>query len=182
MSGSRQVRYVTRHAGRRAEVTVVEIDAAAGLYDVTVDGHTRRIEWKQVSGRSEVSARFDDRFQFEFAVHAEGPERRAVDLAVGSFTVDCVEALIDEARASAGTGAATAGEELLAPIPGRVVKVTCEAGQAITAGQPLVILEAMKMQNELRATGAGVVLEVCCAEGDTVNGGATLVRIGPPKP
>ena len=60
------------------------------------------------------------------------------------------------------------------------MKVLVEPGQAITAGQAIVILEAMKMQNELRASGDGVVEKIVCREGEAVDGGTLLVVIAPP--
>ena len=64
------------------------------------------------------------------------------------------------------------------PIPGRVVKLLVKAGDAVTAGQTLVVLEAMKMENELRAPRAGRVLDVRCAEGAAVEAGQDLVTVG----
>ena len=55
-----------------------------------------------------------------------------------------------------------------------------KAGDAVTAGQQLLVVEAMKMQNELRASGDGVVEKIVCREGEAVDGGATLVHIAPP--
>lgn len=65
---------------------------------------------------------------------------------------------------------------LVAPMPGLVVRVMVEPGQAVEAGQPLVAIEAMKMQNELAAAGAGVVARVAVAPGQAVGRGATLVE------
>lgn len=182
MSAARTVRYAVRHGDRRADVTVEAIDAGAGLYRVTVDGRERIVEWAPVGVRSEGTARFDDRWQHEFSLVHEGPERRRVELADGAFTVECVEALVAEARESAKGAGSSSGEELAAPIPGRVVKILVAPGDEVTAGQPVVILEAMKMQNELRTTSSGIVEKLFVAEGQAVDGGTTLVKIGAPKP
>jgi len=63
------------------------------------------------------------------------------------------------------------------PMPGRVVKLLVRAGEAVAAGQPAVVVEAMKMENELRAPRAGTVHEVRCAEGTAVEAGQDLVVI-----
>jgi biotin carboxyl carrier protein len=62
-------------------------------------------------------------------------------------------------------------------IPGRVVKLLVRAGDRVTAGQPTVVLEAMKMENELRAPRAGTVADIRCAEGAAVEAGQDLVVI-----
>jgi biotin carboxyl carrier protein len=62
-------------------------------------------------------------------------------------------------------------------MPGRVVKVLVARGEAIEAGQGLVVLEAMKMENEVRARAAGTVAEVHVVPGATVDGQAKLVTL-----
>ena len=66
------------------------------------------------------------------------------------------------------------------PIPGRVVKLLVKAGDAVSVGQTLVVLEAMKMENELRAPRTGRVVEVDarCVEGAPVESGQDLVTVG----
>lgn len=63
-------------------------------------------------------------------------------------------------------------------MPGRVVRVLVAVGEEVQAGQPLLILEAMKMENEVRASRAGPVAELLASAGQTVAQGAPLVRIG----
>jgi len=178
MTASRSVRYRARHGDRDAEIIVEAVDASLETYRVTVDGRAHTIEWATVPGRRAVSCLVDARRQYEVVTHREGPERRQVYLSAQTFTVDCVEALVAEARQSGAPAAAASGEELIAPIPGRVVEITCQAGQAVAPGTPLVILEAMKMQNELRSSTAGIVEKILCTVGDTVEGGAVLIVIG----
>jgi biotin carboxyl carrier protein len=64
------------------------------------------------------------------------------------------------------------------PIPGRVVKVLVKVDDRVTAGQTVIVLEAMKMENELRAPRAGRVTAVLCAEGAAVEAGQDLVVLG----
>jgi biotin carboxyl carrier protein len=80
-------------------------------------------------------------------------------------------------------GAGAAGGELggraqiKAPMPGKVVRVLVEAGQAVEAGQPVVVVEAMKMQNELKSPKSGAVAELRAEVGSTVNAGDVLAVI-----
>lgn len=70
------------------------------------------------------------------------------------------------------------GEGLVvSPMPGRVLKVLVEVGASVVVGTPLVVVEAMKMENELRATKAGIVEKVHVRTGDTVESGQKLILI-----
>jgi len=80
---------------------------------------------------------------------------------------------------AAGKGRAQAAgpATVRAPIPGRVARVMVKVGDGVSAGKGLVVLEAMKMENEIKAPRDGVVKSVGCAEGAAVETGQTLVII-----
>jgi biotin carboxyl carrier protein len=81
-------------------------------------------------------------------------------------------------RKSQASGAAGGGaQRVLAPMAGRIARVLVKAGDAVTARQGLVVVEAMKMENELRAPRAGIVTDVRAAEGALVEANAVLVII-----
>ena len=99
-----------------------------------------------------------------------------------------LEALVDglslQVRVSSGTAVAKKagahGEgpgRVTAPMPGKIVKLLVSAGDQVTARQGVVVVEAMKMENELRAGRAGVVREVLVAEGASVEAGTPLLVI-----
>ena len=67
--------------------------------------------------------------------------------------------------------------EILAPMPGKVVRVQAEAGATVEKGAGVVVVEAMKMQNEMKAPRAGVVVSIKVKPGDTVNAGDVLAVI-----
>src|SRR5581483_160726 len=75
--------------------------------------------------------------------------------------------------------AATASgpQRVIAPMPGKIVRVLVKTGDAVHARQPLVVVEAMKMENELRAARDGTVAEVHAREGQSVDAGALLVLV-----
>lgn len=74
-------------------------------------------------------------------------------------------------------GAARRGEKLRAPIAGKVVKLHVEVGSEVAAGDPIVVLEAMKMENELRASRGGTVKSIKVSPGDSVETSQLLVII-----
>jgi biotin carboxyl carrier protein len=92
-----------------------------------------------------------------------------------------VEALDERTRAirdlSAQSAAASGPAPLVAPMPGLVVRVSVEPGDMVQAGQGIVVMEAMKMENELRATSAGRVRAVLAAPGTAVEKGTVLVAL-----
>ncbi len=71
-----------------------------------------------------------------------------------------------------------AGEVVRSPMPGTIIKVNVTAGQAIKEGDVLVILEAMKMENEIMAPRSGVISQVIVSKGSTVDTDASLIVIG----
>ena len=76
-----------------------------------------------------------------------------------------------------GGKAAVAGQVLKAPMPGKVVHIEVALGQTVVPGDGLVVLEAMKMENEFRATAAGAVKEIRVQVGQAVNAGDVLLVI-----
>ena len=89
--------------------------------------------------------------------------------------------VMDELKAQAleSLGTSDGGGIIAADIPGLVVEIKVQAGQAVNPGDPVIVVEAMKMQNELCATVAGTVTGIRVKEGQAVNPGDTLVIIEP---
>jgi biotin carboxyl carrier protein len=158
--GDRRVDVAVRRVGERFEVAVdgssyaVEFSAVApGLHAMLcADGRTFNVASRN-DGRNHWRISLGDR---EFRVHLRDPLEREV----------------------AGRGfAATGPQEVRAPIPGKVVSIAVAPGDTIAAGAPLVVLEAMKMQNQICAEGAGIVESVAVTPGMTVDGGQLLVTL-----
>ena len=82
------------------------------------------------------------------------------------------------AAPAAPAAPAGAGEAVVAPMPGNILKVNVTAGQAVKEGDVLCVLEAMKMENDILAPKSGTVTSVAVSKGSTVDTGAALVYIG----
>jgi biotin carboxyl carrier protein len=120
----------------------------------------------------------DDERRTELLAAWTGPD--AVELALAGL--DYRAQVVDEAHArlaqvAGGQGSQHARRELKAPMPGLVVKVVCQPGEAVEAGQPLVVLQAMKMENELSLPRGGTVATVAVEPGQTVEQGQVLVVV-----
>ena len=74
--------------------------------------------------------------------------------------------------------APAAGTPVVAPMPGTILKVAVNVGDSVAEGQLLVVLEAMKMENEIFAPCAGKVAQILVSKGSSVDTGATMVVIG----
>ena len=109
-----------------------------------------------------------------------GESRGRYTLWVDGFRFE-VEALDERTRAirelSAATAKPTGPAPLVAPMPGMIVRVNVGQGDTVQGGQGLVVMEAMKMENELRAAAAGTVKRVHVAPGTAVEKGALLLEM-----
>jgi len=151
------------------------VDARGGAMTVALDGRTFTVDLVRLSA-TEVSMRcVDDNrcFHISHAGTGDGTYR----LSVAGHEVDLV-VQSPLAAAVQTTSTKTVGPaHVLAPIPGKVVAVKVAPGDAVTQGQPLVVLEAMKMENELAAEQAGTITAIHVEPGSTVGTGEVLVEL-----
>ena len=107
---------------------------------------------------------------------AEGLE---VELRGTSIPVEVKHPLEKMLQATSAGHAASRGETVTAPMPGVVVALRVKPGDAVKAGQAVIVVEAMKMQNELAVAHDGVVSDVLVGERAAVSAGQVLVRVRP---
>ena len=164
-------------------------------YIASSGGGEHRLDVRQ--DREGIRVHLDDR---EFLVDLLQVDPGLYSLLIGgrSFEIDLLElqdalmVLVDgqpfrveiqdeqerRLRAAAGKGEAKAGKRVVAaPMPGKVVKLLVRPGDAVKAGDGVIVVEAMKMENELKAPVAGMVKEIRVEEGKAVSGGDVLVVI-----
>ena len=136
---------------------LVEVDALelpSGAMSLIVDGHSYDIRIDEKSDKLTVALRGQ-----VSAVDVVDERRRRLREAAGhKLSID---------------GAQT----ILAPMPGKIVRVLVKPGDSVAEGQGVVVVEAMKMENELKSPKAGKVTEVVAREGQAVEGGAKLLVV-----
>jgi pyruvate carboxylase subunit B len=165
------MKYIVQVGARRVEVV---LDGEG----IVVDGTRVTAHAADVAGSPVKLVTIGD------AVHRvtarRGATRGQYALRIDGWRFD-VEALDERSRAirdaSAATAAAKGPAPLVAPMPGLIVRVTVQPGDQVVPGQGLVVMEAMKMENELKAASAGTVTKVLAVPGTAVEKGALLVEL-----
>ncbi len=166
MAGS--MRYYVHLANEPAEVDVVELPS--GALEVKIGGKTVDVDVTDVPGG--LSIRVDGRV-VDLTTEGQPPDLGV--LASGYRGYVRVESERMRAAGAARKGPSANDRLLRSPMPGRVVKVCVAPGDEVEPGSPLVVVEAMKMENELRAKSKVTIAEVLVKAGDAVEGNAKLV-------
>jgi biotin carboxyl carrier protein len=168
-------------------------------FDLEVGGRVRRVRVIAREGRLEVAV---DGRVFDVDPRSVGPETFSLLIREGDGPVRSVDATVVPRAGGAGFDISLDGHTLaaapvsafgqrggeasargsgpqhvVAPMPGKVVRMLVAQGEAVEPRQGLVVIEAMKMENELRASRAGRVGTVRVAEGQSVEAGALLVTV-----
>ncbi len=151
----------------------VEVNGTDGRFRVELEGRTWDVDGRRV-GEGLWSLVVDGVSSAVDVTEEDGVYAVQVDGETYQVRVEEESRYIIRTR---GGTAMTSGQVLKAPMPGRVVLVAVEVGGRVAPGDGLVVLEAMKMENEFKATAAGTVREVRVQPGQTVNPGDVLVVI-----
>ncbi len=161
------------------EKVALEVRREDGRVLAEVGGRQYELEARRV-GEGEYLLIREGRV-YECRVSAEpgaGGGRGSLRVSVGAREYGVTLTDPKHLRGAAAAGGEQGGRaQLKAPMPGKVVRVLIEAGQSVEAGQPVVVVEAMKMQNELKSPKSGTVSELRVEPGSTVNAGDVLVIV-----
>jgi biotin carboxyl carrier protein len=189
------MRFLVNVDEREISVALEEPDGPATRADV--DGVTTPLDWRVMgmaarslaAGDGEaghysllVGATSYDIYARPIAAEDAGAGAQAYEITVGArtFTVtlrdERTQALAHLAGGAHHTGDAT----IRAPMPGLVSNVLAQEGQEVARGQAIIVLEAMKMENDLATPRAGLVRSIRVRKGQTVNQGDTLAIVGDP--
>lgn len=166
--------YLTLGSGREVELEVRE--QGPGWAQLLVDGKEISAEFLDVDRLGQYAVGIDGR-SYAASIEQRTETQLVVTLAGESFEVHAID---DRERAAGELASARPKvETIMASMPGIVVRVSVEVGQTLAPGDAVLILEAMKMQNEIRTEHGGVVQEILVSEGESVAGNQLLVRLAP---
>jgi biotin carboxyl carrier protein len=165
-----------RFVARREGVDVpVEVERAGAGYRVKIGDRWMAADLVE-AGPVLRSLRLEDGTQFSFVHHRSGTTHE-ISLGTATVHVDVIDPLsLKRRRRDDDTGGAGVVKALM---PGRIARILVETGAAVRKGAGLLVLEAMKMENEIQAPADGVVDQIFVKAGDTVEGGADLVHVAP---
>jgi biotin carboxyl carrier protein len=158
--GEREERVQVRRIGNQYEVTIgnrtYQVDAAtarAGLRSLRIDGSQHEVAVRQIK------------------------ESYWVSTPSSAGAVSVTDPLTHLAAQSNSGKGRRRNEKVTAYMPGRVVAILAQEGETVTAGQGIVVLEAMKMQNEIRAEHDGTLIKIHVQSGQAVEGGDPLFEL-----
>lgn len=162
---------VATQEDREAQIHLERTDQG---YRLTVDGKTYDVDVMHVGDG--VRSLLIGKRQFLVSARSQGNGRYRVGHMAGSDDVELMDPLARLARDAHGSGRSGTGQ-VKAYMPGRVVRILVEEGQEVEQGQGVVVLEAMKMENEIQAENAGTLRKILVDEGQAVEGGDVLFEI-----
>lgn len=166
------MKFIAREGGRELDVEVIRHGSG---YRVRIGEKWMDADFVNLS-RYIRSLRLEDGTQVALVHHRDG-NMHEVSHAGGTVHVEIVDPLA--ARRKRREDETGAGGSIKALMPGRVVRVLASKGETVRKGAGLLILEAMKMENEIQAPADGVVEQLFVEAGQTVEAGAELMHIGP---
>ena len=152
----------------------VEVTGSDGRYRVTVGERTLEVDARQpMSGLSSLLVGGVSH------VADVAPDDRGtlVDVDGATYLVEVEDYARHVIRTRGGTGGGAAGQTITTPLPGKVTHVAVAVGDQVKRGDTVVVIEAMKMENEFKAGAPGTVTEIRVQPGQPVNAGDVLVLI-----
>jgi biotin carboxyl carrier protein len=153
---------------------IVEVSGEAGKYRLTIGSEVWEVDGRLtaqgiysllIGGVSHVADVLDE----------EGA--CVVDVGAERYVIHVEEQTRYIIRTKGGAGGGPGARTLAAPLPGRIVKVAVKPGDRVEKGATLLVIEAMKMENEFKAGASGTIAEVRVEAGQTVNAGDVLIVI-----
>jgi biotin carboxyl carrier protein len=135
------------------DLDIVEVEN--GVYSIIYNGHSYNVE----------------------LIRGESSKKFIVNTFAKSFNIEVIDA---ESKyiANRNKGMEMEGSnQVVSPMPGKIVKIPVKVGETVTTGQTLIVVEAMKMQSEFKATGDKIVQAILVKEGDTVDSHQVMIKL-----
>lgn len=169
------MRYHARFPGAAPGGVALRVEAPAPSYEIETGGRILRGNARRL-GDGVWSLVTSGGRQAEVRIERTSDGGMRVRIGAVTFEFDLLDELTARALLATGGHAVRRAKHVAAAMPGRVLRVLVSAGDTVAAGQPLVVLEAMKMENEVKSPQDGVVAGVAVAAGQPVNAGEVLIR------
>lgn len=165
--------------GRIRSVAVEPVDSTKKLFRVSWDDVTRTVEFRQIAADTCSVIVVEGGAGSYYVRCVDTDQQGGLDLHVNGAVVHARvnRGLARLTRRVGHVGGKSGGQHVTAPMPGKVVRLLVQPGDEVVERQGVIVVEAMKMENELRAPRAGKVVEVLINEGDSVETGKVLVVI-----
>jgi len=160
--------------GRKA--ILKEISREGNQHTIAVDDEIFNIDLVKV-GPAEYSILYKGRSYNIEVVPGREPKHYTVNTFYFSNEIEVVDAETRYIRSRDNAAGGHASNIIRSPMPGKIVKVLVSEGEAVEVGQTVIIVSAMKMESEFKASKAGIVSKIHVSEGDTVDGNQILVEI-----
>jgi biotin carboxyl carrier protein len=158
------------------ETQSIEIKRDGTQVFAEIDGRRYTLEARE--SQPGVYLLLSDGHVYECRVAQREAKRESLEVTIGTRAFSVILTDPKRLRGAQASGSHTDGiSEIVAPMPGKVVRVLVETGAEVEAGAGLIIVEAMKMQNEMKAPKAGKVTSINVTTGTTVNAGDVLAVV-----
>ena len=152
----------------------VELERDANKWCVSLDGEPADADVYEITGN--IFSVLLDGKSYEIRVRSNPSGKLTLQTGRHEFSAEVLDPRAWRGRRH-GALEAEGRQQILAPMPGKIVRVLVQAGEKVQAGQGLLVVEAMKMQNEIRSPKSGTVERLLVKEGQPVNAGEILAWI-----
>jgi biotin carboxyl carrier protein len=159
------------------EVPVDIVASASGALSVSIDGRAVEVDVRTLTGGRTLSLLVDNRV-VDLTVEGSPPDLGLVAGETRVYVRAESERMRLATHASGKAGGSAGDGTVLSPMPGRVVRLLVAVGAEVEAGVPVVVVEAMKMENELKSPRKGVIASIHVEAGNTVESGQKLLVVG----
>jgi biotin carboxyl carrier protein len=166
-------------------------------YEISIEHRTARIELLNRVGSRALIAVDDNKYEIDIVMVENGvysilysgvsynveliagdsPKKYIVNTFAKTFNAEVIDAESKYIHSRNKGTDVEGANHIASPMPGKVVKIPVSVGDQVTTGQTLIVVEAMKMQSEFKATGDKVVREILVKEGDTVNAHQIMLKL-----
>ena len=167
-----EVHLVSSFGGGRT--LAIELERHASGWRVTLDGKPLDVDAAEIAPNT-LTLLLNGQ-SFEFTVTPSPGGKLKLQSGVHEFDAEVIDPRAWSGRRH-GNVEAEGRQQVVAPMPGKIVRVLVQTGDRVEAGQGLMVVEAMKMQNEIRSPKSGIVERILASAGQPVNAGETLCVI-----